>query len=261
MKQEDLEFFKKLLSVPSKTYQEDLMIEFICDYLYSMGYEFYLDESSNIYVTKGVSDNYPCFVAHLDTVHSLKPIRVEERSLTNDKGEYKLSLQGFSMFNDQPVGIGGDDKCGIFVCLKLLEELDNVKIAFFVSEEVGCIGSYQADSYFFSDVGYVVQFDAPSNYMVSEYCSGTKLFERDSEFFKRIEPVLKETFNPDYLLQKHPYTDVRALKELFPEINMINLSCGYHRYHTPNEYIIVDEVQNAIDTGIEIYNKLGCERL
>lgn len=261
MKQEDLEFFKKLLSVPSKTYKEDLMIEFICDYLHSMDYEYYLDDSSNIYVTKGSSEYYPCFVAHLDTVHSLKPIRVVEKNLPNEKGEGKFALQGFSMFNDQPVGIGGDDKCGIFVCLKLLEVLDNVKVAFFVSEEVGCIGSYQADGDFFLDVGYVVQFDAPSNYMVSEFCSGTKLFNRDSEFFKRIEPVLKETFNPDYQLQKHPYTDVRALKELFPEISMINLSCGYHRYHTPNEYIIVDEVQNAIDTGIEIYNKLGCEML
>lgn len=261
MKQQDLDFFKTLLSIPSKTYQEDLMVSFITDFLYSRGYEFYTDDLSNIYVTKGIVEYYPCFVSHLDTVHSMTPIRVVEKMLPNDNGEMKLALQGYSMFNDQHVGIGGDDKCGIYVCLKLLESLDNVKIAFFVSEEVGCIGSSEADNYFFSDVGYVVQFDAPSNYMVSEYCSGVQLFDRNSEFFTRMEPVLSETFNPEFKLQKHPYTDVKALKELFPHINMINLSCGYHRYHTPNEYIIVEEVENAVNTGIEIYDKLGCERI
>jgi len=261
MKKEDLDFFKSLLSVPSNTGQEDLIIDYLSDYLYSKDYDFYLDDMSNIYITKGKTEFYPCFVAHLDTVHHMSNILVKEEKHPNDHGEYKDALKAYTPFSNQPTGIGGDDKCGIFVCLQLLEKLDNVKVAFFVSEEIGCIGSSVADDFFFEDVGYVVQFDAPSNFMVSEFCSGVQLFKRDSEFFGRIAPVLTETFNPNHQLQRHPYTDVKALKQLFPHISMINLSCGYHNYHTPNEYIILEEVENAVVTGLEIYDKLGCERL
>ena len=119
------------------------------DYLYSKDYDFYLDDMSNIYITKGETEFYPCFVAHLDTVHHMSNILVKEEKHPNDHGEYKDALKAYTPFSNQPTGIGGDDKCGIFVCLQLLEKLDNVKVAFFVSEEIGCIGSSVADDFFF----------------------------------------------------------------------------------------------------------------
>ncbi len=94
-----------------------------------------IDEIGNIYVTKGeISDQefYPCVVAHTDTVHPIDSINIREEELKDSKGNLSFSLKAY---NDEgnPTGIGGDDKCGVFACLQLLEEFDTIKVAFFVS--------------------------------------------------------------------------------------------------------------------------------
>ena len=64
---QDLEFLKQVLSVPTKSRQEGLMVEFLTNYLKEKNYDFYLDAMSNIYVTKKTSDDveyFPCVVSH-----------------------------------------------------------------------------------------------------------------------------------------------------------------------------------------------------
>lgn len=257
----DYQLLKDILSIPTKTYKEDLMINFLVDYLTKNGYSFFLDGMRNIYVTKQTDENvefFPCVVAHTDTVHQINVINIREEELPNDSGENKFALKGYD--NDgRPSGIGGDDKCGVFTCLELLKELPNLKVAFFVSEETGCHGSKQADEEFFSNVGYAIQFDAPGNWMVSEFCMGVQLFSRDSKFFKICDEVLTNTFNPDRKYQSHPYTDVYALKQKF-DFSCINFAIGYYNYHTANEYVIVEDVYNGVKTGKEMIEKLGCEK-
>ena len=71
----NLNKFKELLSVPSKTYQEDKMVKYLMDELSQMeGIEVVCDDHKNIYVTKGTLDEgeyYPMFISHTDTVHNL----------------------------------------------------------------------------------------------------------------------------------------------------------------------------------------------
>jgi di/tripeptidase len=69
---EDLQLLKSVLSVPTKTYKEDLMVKFLVDWCKKEGLDHYVDEYKNVYVTKSqedVSDDfyYPCVVAHTDT--------------------------------------------------------------------------------------------------------------------------------------------------------------------------------------------------
>ena len=257
----DYQLLKDILSIPTKTFKEDLMINFLVDYLTKNGYLFFLDGMRNIYVTKQTDENvefFPCVVAHTDTVHQINVINIREEELPNDSGENKFALKGYDD-NGHPSGIGGDDKCGVFTCLELLKELPNLKVAFFVAEETGCHGSKQADEEFFSNVGYAIQFDAPGNWMVSEFCMGVQLFSRDSKFFKICDEVLTNTFNPDRKYQSHPYTDVYALKQKF-DFSCINFAIGYYNYHTANEYVIVEDVYNGVKTGKEMIEKLGCEK-
>lgn len=254
----DYQLLKDVLSVPTKTYKEDRMLEFLIEWLTKNNYSFEIDSYRNIYVTKQTDENieyFPCVVAHTDTVHELDIINVREEQLLNDQGELKLALKGYN--NDgEPTGIGGDDKCGVFACLELLKELPNLKVAFFVSEETGCHGSRNADKNFFKNVGYAIQFDAPGNWMVSEYCMGIQLFDKKSNFFNICDKVLTETFNKDREYQSHPYTDVYALKQVF-DFSCINFAIGYYRYHTPNEYVVVEDVYNGIKTGKELIESLG----
>ena len=59
-------------------------------------------------------------------------------------------IVGYDHRHKRMVGIGADDKNGIWICLKCLEDFKAVKCAFFVQEEVGRIGSSHADMTFFS---------------------------------------------------------------------------------------------------------------
>ena len=254
----DLELLKSVLAVPTHTYQEELMVQYICDWLKEKNIEFTVDEHLNVYAVKGeIPDGgmYPCVVCHTDTVHKIDTINVVEEMLPNSHREMKLSLKAYND-DGEPTGIGGDDKCGVFACMEILEEMDVIKAAFFVSEETGCHGSRYADPSFFSNVGYAIQFDGPENWMITETCFGAKLFERESEFFSTCDKILTEGMNDKKQYMIHPYTDVYALKSKF-DFSCINISIGYYQYHTKNEYVVIEDVFNGIDMGKKMIQELG----
>lgn len=258
---QNLELLKEVLSVPTSTYNEDLMISYLQKWLNEKNIPNYTDSHGNVYATKKIQEvpddfYYPCVISHTDTVHGLGSINVQEEQLPNAQGETKLSLKAYDE-KGKPTGIGGDDKCGVFACLTLLEELPYLKAAFFVSEETGCHGSRKADKSFFHDVGYAIQFDAPENWMITEKCFGQVLFDRNTDFFKSCDEVLCEGMNSDYMrYMVHPYTDVYALRSQF-DFSCINFSIGYYDYHTKDEYVVVEDVFNGIKMGKKMIEKLG----
>lgn len=256
-----IEFLKEVLSVPTKTYNEELMIEFLVEWLEKKQIEYYVDQMGNVYATKKSGDvpndfYYPCVISHTDTVHSINEIIVKEEMKPNAQGDHKLALKGYTL-KGKPTGIGGDDKCGVFACLTLLDELPFVKAAFFVSEETGCHGSRNADPKFFSNVGYAIQFDAPENWMITEKCFGQILFDRGTEFFEKCDKVLTEGMvKKDMRYMVHPYTDVYALRSKF-DFSCINFSIGYYDYHSAEEYVVVEDVYNGIEHGRKMISELG----
>lgn len=258
----DLELLKNVLSVPTKTYQEEKMVKFLIEWLTENNIPHFVDDFNNVYATKQESlelpeDFYfPCVISHTDTVHNIDTININEEMLPNAQDEIKLAYKAYND-NGNPTGIGGDDKCGVFACLTLLKELPNLKAAFFVSEETGCIGSMKANSEFFTNVGYGIQFDAPENWMITEKCFGQTLFDRESEFFESCDKILAESMSDkgmQYLI--HPYTDVYALRSKF-DFACINISIGYYDYHSPQEYVVVEDVANGIEIGRKMINELG----
>lgn len=258
---QNLELLKEVLSVPTSTYNEDLMISYLQKWLNEKNIPNYTDSHGNVYATKKIQEvpddfYYPCVISHTDTVHGLGSINIHEEQLPNAQNETKLSLKAYDD-KGKPTGIGGDDKCGVFACLTLLEELPYLKAAFFVSEETGCHGSRKADKSFFHDVGYAIQFDAPENWMITEKCFGQVLFDRNTDFFKSCDEVLCEGMNSDYMrYMVHPYTDVYALRSQF-DFSCINFSIGYYDYHTKDEYVVVEDVFNGIKMGKKMIEKLG----
>jgi len=262
MNKDTLSRFKSLLSVPSKSKEEGHMVSYICDYLDELSIsggnvDYYTDGMGNIYITKGSSDLYPCFIAHTDTVHEIAPINVVE-SVGSKPDTFGKSFGDdvfdilYGVDNDgKPTGIGGDDKCGIFICLELINRLDECKVALFVSEEIGCIGSRNADLEFFDDVSFVCEYDAPGDHLISEISSGVRLYESNGDFITLMKQSIEEAFGNPMIEQSHPYTDVMVLKDKLP-VSCINISCGYYNMHTPKEFISVDDVDRAIQSGINI---------
>lgn len=245
------QLLKEILAIPSKYGHEERIRTFLMDYLALNHISHYEDKFGNIYAQKGVSNYYPCVIAHMDTVHDIIDFDViEEAGVLYAKDK-----------NGSPTGIGADNKAGILVCLELLNYFDNIKVAFFVSEEVGCFGSFLSDPLFFKDVGYAIQFDAPSNNWVTYRSNGVDLFELNSDFHNKINTVFKKNIK-DYhevdSLGSHPYTDVYALKSLY-DFSCVNYSVGYYYMHTPMEYVKISEVNDCYNIAIELINSLGNE--
>jgi hypothetical protein len=177
---------------------------------------------------------------------NLKVVQLQE--------EGKTILTGIDSETMRPSGIGGDDKCGVFLCLEMLDTLDNVKVALFVSEEIGCVGSRQADPGFFSNVGYAIQYDSPMGNSMSLTLMGKKLFNEQSDFGQKVSSQILEHGVTSW--ERHPYTDIWPLMEKFG-FSCLNLAAGYHRYHTDNEYVVVEEVENAFNLGLKLHELLG----
>lgn len=253
MENKKLNRLKEVLSIPTHSRSEGLMIEYLERTLTEKGYSYKKDSLGSIYVTKVTKGNpthLPCFVAHTDTVHhinhNLMVVQLEE--------DDKTILTGIDSETLKPSGIGGDDKCGVFLCLEMLDKLDNVKVALFVSEEIGCIGSHQADTEFFKNVGYAIQYDSPKGNSMSLTLMGKKLFNEKSDFGGKVSNLIVEHGITSW--ERHPYTDIWPLMEKF-NFSCLNLAAGYHRYHTHNEYVVVEEVQNAFELGLRLHENLG----
>ena len=227
------------------------MIEYLQKVLTEKGYDHYTDSHGNIYVTKGQSENFPCFVAHTDTVH---PVNLNMTVIQTEDINEGVILTGIDKVTRKASGIGGDDKCGVYLALEMLDTLPNVKAAFFVSEEIGCKGSQHADPKFFENVGYVIQYDSPGGNSMSLTLMGRYLFNQKSEFADKVTSLIKEHGITDWAY--HPYTDVWQIMEKF-DVACLNLAAGYYRYHTDNEYVVVDDVQNGYELGLKIVAELG----
>ena len=252
----NLDFLKEVLSLQSISGDESMVRDYIIEYAKTYGIDYYTDKKGNIYLTKGMLDStdeyFPCVVSHMDTVHRSHRTLIENKVRLSIKEDNLGWLTAHHPETDKQTGIGGDDKCGVYVCLELFKNFDKLKGAFFVEEEIGMLGSKESDDKFFENVGYAIQFDAPSSNWISEVCSGVKLFDED--FKNEIKGVLNESGYNKFSID--PFTDVNQLAKKY-DFNCLNLGCGYYRQHSDSEYVVISEVEDSLKAGIQLISKLG----
>ena len=237
-----------ILSTPTFFANEDLMVNKICEILDKENIPYMVDDVGNVYATKGVSEYYPLVVAHTDTVHEICDFKVHFTK--NNKYLYAMTPDG------QKTGIGGDDKAGVFVCLELLMQMDVIKAIFLVGEEFGCYGARLAEPAFFTNVGYALEFDAPSYEWVTYTSNNVRLFDLDGEFIKITQPILEKHMDCSVEMGRHPYTDVSILKSLY-DFSCINFSVGYYNMHTVDEYVDIEYCLNTVNIGADLITSLG----
>lgn len=220
-----MELLKQLYAIPSKSGMEARIKSFILDYLKELDLLVETDDFGNLFITKGVADIYPCVTAHLDEVHT-----VEHRTIV-EEGDilYAVDEQGGR------VGLGADDKNGVWIILNLLRELPVLKVALFIEEErvgevAGCRGSKACSLDRFDNVAYILAVDRKGD---SEVVVGGK---------GGIQ-LCDEDFAPKSIMAQYGYscvdggrTDVVALKERGLKPPCCNISCGYYNAHKDEEY-------------------------
>lgn len=233
----NLNILLDLYKINSYSRYEHNISKYIIDYLSKFNVKIKKDSIGNIYITKGESKNYPCVVAHLDQVQNydftINPIIYHNKYIL-----------GFDSFYNQ-VGLGADDKNGIWIILNLLESEPILKAVLFVQEEIGCLGSYKCDLSFFEDTKYIIQCDRKGN---SDFIFSTYSIE-----------LCNKTFIPRNLLNKYKYkpntgimTDVESLKFLGYDKACCNLSCGYYNAHSNKEFTIIQDLFNCLNLVKEI---------
>ena len=136
-------------------------------------------------------------------------------------------------------GLGADDKNGIWVALKCLLSFDVLKVAFFVSEEIGCVGSSAADMTFFNDARFVLQCDRRGAHDLITVAGWTKLC--NGAFVEAIQPKLF-----GYKEEEGMLTDVLTLKENGLGVCCVNISCGYYAPHTDYEVTNIPDLMNCL---------------
>lgn len=217
------ELLKDLYCIHSKSGSEKRIRRFIKKWLKANVPEAVVtqDNTGNLYITKGVAVSYPCLCAHMDQVQDFHPS--DFTCVETDE-----VIFGYSPKMRKQCGLGADDKNGIFLALSALMEYPVLKCAFFIGEEIGCIGSSAADIGFFIDCRFCAQIDRRgSSDMVTEIsgplCSDSFIKAADSESW-------------GYRESGGMMTDVEALAEAGVSVSCINLSCGYYNPHTDCEF-------------------------
>lgn len=235
MKELDFNLLKDLYCVFSPSQREKKMRRFIKRYI-SVNVpsaSIVQDESGNLLVTKGEAERYPCLCAHMDQVQNFHPkdfVCIEDHGI----------IFGYSPKTHKQCGLGADDKNGLFIALTCLKEYDNIKCAFFVGEEIGCIGSSAVGVSFFDDCTFCAQIDRRGNSDLvtrisrDEICSGEFLKDANCEAW-------------GYCVSDGLMTDVEALRRNGVIASCVNMSCGYYEPHTDHEFTVKDDVQKCYE--------------
>lgn len=229
----NFDLLKDLYCVFSPSMEENKMRRFIRKYINDNIPDAMVvqDNSGNLFITKGVADNYPCLCAHMDQVQRFHP----KDFICVDDGDV---IFGYSPKTRKQCGLGADDKNGIFIALTCLQDYDVLKCAFFVGEEIGCVGSSAADISFFSDCRFCAQIDRRGN----------------SDMVTQISwsPICSEEFVQDadcaswgYAVSDGLMTDVEALRSNGVQTSCINMSCGYYEPHTDHEFTSKEDVRKC----------------
>lgn len=169
--------------------------------------------------------------AHMDTVHKELP-----RTLVYANGTLS-----------SPQGIGGDDRCGIYMIFKILKKYD-CSVVFLEDEEVGCVGAKKfAASSLCKEIKkenklkYIIEFDRKGNNHAVTYDCDNKEF---NEF------ITKEFF-------KKEYGTCSDISYIAPELGVaaVNLSCGYYSEHKLEEWVNLKEMERVIVEAMKVLER------
>lgn len=163
--------------------------------------------------------------AHMDTVHkeTVKDFYEDE-----EKGKHTLS---------SPQGIGGDDRCGIYMILEIIKT-HKCSVLFCEDEEIGGIGSRE-----FCKTEFILEL-SELNYLIELDRAG----KDDAVFYDCDNPEFTKfiTENTGYIESWGSFSDISILSPVC-KVASVNLSCGYYKAHTLAEEVVIEEMLNTIE--------------
>lgn len=222
LKNKDRGIYREFINI-CKMSQEDLK-KYLDGRIREYGYS-PVNEEGFLYA----EGNIPVLLtAHMDTVH--KELVKKFFIITTKDRKHIIT---------SPQGIGGDDRCGIYIILKVLEAGFRPYILFCEDEESGGDGS---ELFTMSDhiegltkLKYMIELDRANR--------------RDAVFYN----CDNDEFT-DYITNETGYTEnwgtFSDISNLAPKAKVaaVNLSVGYYHAHTVNEEVVYEEMMETEKT-------------
>jgi hypothetical protein len=168
-------------------------------------------------------------VAHLDTVH-------KELPKTFEYDEFSDTLSS-------PEGIGGDDRCGVYMILEVIKRY-NCSVLFCEDEEVGGVGARKFVKAELSNglwYNYIIEFDRKGS--------------NDAVFYDCNNPEFEEFITREYYRTNFgSFSDISIIA---PALGCaaVNLSCGYYNAHTVKEFVAMSEMYKNIERACDILER------
>ena len=226
----------KLYSIESvhDTDGEQEIFKWLCQYLDNLNVE-YKTLGNNIYKLTG---NKVILSAHLDQVK------------TNGKAEHFFMfdnkiIKGYNK-NYQRTSLGADDKNGVWIILKMLENCSQIDFIISCGEEAGCVGIKELEQAgvlnCISDKQICLVLDRKGNKDILKggasdvYCS-------------TLAQDLCNFIDDNMVVTTGSISDTRVICE---HCESVNMSTAYFNPHTENEETDFDALENLLDIVSDI---------
>lgn len=201
----------------------------------------FVDGAGNLHVDlRGASNSRSLFVAHTDSVH-----REDGRQVVTYKDGQLVTVTGSCL--------GADDAAGVYVLLRMIEAKVPGYYIFTRGEECGGVGArWLAENMrdLLAQFDRAVAFDRRATHSVITHqgmsrCCSDKFAEALSEMLNDADREFM--YCPD---DTGVYTDTAEFTHIIPECT--NLSVGYYKEHTPDEWLDVEHMRRVAKSAVVI---------
>ena len=226
---------------------QDGTSDYVKEFLASIKVPYEVDSYGNIFNLN--NENVPLLSAHMDTVRKNDDFCIGA-FLTEEEDSDKISSGGI---------LGGDDKCGVYIILKALEEGKKVNFIFSRDEEIGCLGikallkpNWVENKVLADKIRnnclwcLVLDRRGNSDIICTKNSYGSKEFE---EALKKASDEGGFGYKPESGL----CSDANTIRDF---ISTANISVGYFKPHSKDEYIVKADLQKAYDYTIYLIDNL-----
>jgi tripeptide aminopeptidase len=238
-----------ILSIQSKSYQTSRIRAYMRQALIDAGAEVtVIDKQLHAWKGHPEESPVPCYVAHADTVHSILPDDEWDLRMYTKNGD--LRYIGWNPKAKRQVGVGGDDKVGLWVCLEAMHAFDHVGCIITIDEEVGCKGARMLRPEHTQHAAILIEADRRGNddAVRASWGSGTL---SSTDWQKHVERIVL-SHGYDWTDHGAPTDVVAMVGSQLTEVGAVNLSAGYHFPHGNMEYVSEWDAENCLSLALSL---------
>jgi len=227
--------FWRLAEINTSDGKEYRILPYLIQVLSNAGFEVSCDENNNIIGRRGYKHGkkLPILCAHSDTVNSNSNIRIPL--------VYNAAQKYIHTKNSSQV-LGGDDKSGIAIILRLAEmaRSKNLKfIAAFTNGEETGRGARDLNKTIYDMGKYAIVIDRRNDADVVTKIGASKLCS--DAFSNWVVKQAPKVIKAQKISSCH--SDASPMSQ---HLNAVNISCGYYDPHSSKEYVSVVEMYQTM---------------